>query len=279
MNSKEWQYYGALGVLANPDADVDAKLLALSQLPAHLDRKQFTDAVMDVYAMNTGYDVREFVSRGAGTWGTAGEAQNQQMGAMTKGGATFILGWRDQVTRPDIWPQSLDLTIESRSDEADLLEAQVKQARAAFVTTLYNAGIQQGTPLLGDGSDAALASQRALQLLESEGIIPEDWAQESEKVMSGDTSLQRLLSNPAIARAIVNTPDEPILRYTSGNDKANEKWETLAMRGQDLIERRAWYMDRAAKKARITSVMRKRAIKHWAALMPEQAGALQATIQ
>lgn len=274
MEGKEWQYFGGLGILANPDAEIDAKLVAISQLPQNFDYKVFNELVMDCYAMATGYDVREFVSRGAGTWGTASETQSQQMGAMTKGGATFILGWRDQVSREDIWPQSLDLEIESRSDEADLLEAQVKQAKTAYITSLYGAGMQQGTPMLGGGTDVALAAERALQLAVEEGIIPEKWANEPDKQMSGDQALERLLSKPAILRAIENNPAEEIVRYTSGNDYSPERWEVLALAGGDLIQRHSWAVERATSKQRVTAAMRKRAVKHWDALMPEQAGAL-----
>jgi hypothetical protein len=274
MEGKEWQYFGGLGILANPDAEIDAKLVAISQLPANFDYKVFNELCMDAYSMAVGYDVREFVSRGAGTWGTASETQSQQMGAMTKGGATFILGWRDQVSREDIWPQSLDLEIESRSDEADLLEVNVKQAKAAYISALYGAGLQQGAPLLGGGTDMVLAAERAMQLAVSEKLVPEDWANESDKQMSGDQSLERLLANPAILRAIENNPSEEIVRYTSGNDKAGAKLEVLALAGGDLIQRRSWSVARANITQRLTAAMRKRAMKHWDALMPEQAGAL-----
>jgi hypothetical protein len=206
--------------------DVDAKLVALSQLPAGFDQKIFTDLLIYGYALCFGYDPREFWPVSSGALGTATETEAQHRKATVKGGNEFCLGLQEELQGN--LPDTLHFDFDARDASVEMAEAQLQLAQ-----------VQAVTAMLGVQPEAVLSKEQALTLLAEQGVIPREWtvveedveATDTEDADSPDSSVEdvpgtegtptdeqaaqqaRYLQMPEVQRALHDHPDEPLVEY------------------------------------------------------------------
>lgn len=219
MAAKEREYYGGVAVLANSAAPVDAKLVALSQLPDTFDLRVWTDLMLYGFALCFGYDPREFWPVSSGALGTGTETEQQHVKATAKGAADFTLQLQEALNQPWVLPPTVHFEFEERDDAGKLQAAQVAEAQAAVVINLYNAGLQQGAPLI--------SQVEARQLLAEQGLIPAEWTVQEEESEADDEQNERarLLATPAAQRQLAAFPTEPIFAFHW--QPYSQQWETL----------------------------------------------------
>lgn len=243
LDSDMRKYYQAVAVLAQEGVDaVDAKLVALSQLPDGFDLEVFTNLLMYAYALCFGYDPIEFWPVLAGQLGRGRETDIQHRKGTGKGGLNFMLAFQDQISMQI--PETLIFEFEQRDQEGELLDAKVTQAWANIAVTLYGSTrheVDLGTeePYSG-GETGVLDRNQVLSLLASHGIIPAAWAPEEDKTTATDSRepetrmlQEQLLENPSILRAIHQFPEEPIVRYSWPDHREQIIWS----RGKQALER------------------------------------------
>lgn len=228
------QYYNAVAVLAS-NLPVDAKLIALSQLPANFDLQQFTSLLMYGYALCAGYDPSEFYPVQFGSLGRGTEMEVQHQKATGKGGLNFVLTLQEQLQRPDVLPDTLAFEYEQRDDQGEIAAAGVQKAWVDTYRAIREAGIAQ------DGG--VISREEMRSLLAEKGIIPREWTEIEEDVEATDTEAaergrakgrrgaeekrrlrDRLLAMPVVWRAIEAFPEEPIFRYAWPAGKAESLW-------------------------------------------------------
>lgn len=243
LNAKERRYYGGVAVLAHSGVEqIDAKLVALSQLPANFDAKTFVDMTMYGYALCFGYDPSEFWPVQFGSLGRGTETEVQHQKATGKGGTDFALAMQEQLQN-DL-PATLQFEFEQRDDGGEIVLASVDAAKIANVTSMYNAGLVQGAPLI--------SREQALSLLAEQGIIPEEWSVVEEDVEATDTEdadeastgsaeqpedepppepepeptpAERWLETDHVQRAMATWPNEPIIRYQWPTGRVETLWQ------------------------------------------------------
>lgn len=237
LTAKERQFFGGVEVLGNASASADAKLIALSQLPDGFDLQTYTDLLIDGIANSFGYDSREFRPVSSGALGTGAETETQHKKSTQKGAADFVLQLQEALNQPWVLPRTVHFEFEERDDAGRLTAAQVAQAESAAVISLYNAGLQQGAPLL--------SRDEARELLAESGLIPPEWTvAEEEAVADADqqerTWRERLLEAPRVQRQLREFPREPVLAYRWTPEK--QRWVELwrpAVIGRGLEVQRA----------------------------------------
>jgi hypothetical protein len=211
LDGMERKYYGGVAVLASPMAeDIDAKLIALSNLPRDFDRKVFTDLYMYGLALIFGFDASEFWPVSGGVIGRGTETELQHEKATTKGVDDYPSTWREKFQGQ--LPETVLFEFDRRDETGDLQAAEVKQAQADVITSMYEAGLQQGVPLI----DRA----EARQLLSEAGLIPNEWTAVEEDITADDTDAHDteqlkadLWRNPYVQRSLFKRPNEAIVRY------------------------------------------------------------------
>ena len=245
LDSLEREYYGGVQVLASEGLEqIDAKLVALSQLPAGFDIEKFTNLLMYGYALIVGYDAREFWPVSSGALGTASETETQHRKASGKGGTDFALGLQEQIQRPDVLPPTLHFGFEQRDEESDILEAEVALAQIHNVREMFEAGLQAtGTGIID--------REEARSLLAESGVIPHEWTEIEEDTKATDTQearlksrLERLMENERIQRAEERFPDAPLVAYRWPDNRT----VTLEKRAADALPR-GWVMPRLKNRA------------------------------
>lgn len=242
LAERERQYYGGVAVLANSTATVDAKLVALSQLPDTFDLRTWTDLLMYGLALCFGYDPREVWPVSSGALGTATETESQHVKATAKGAADFTLQLQEALNQPWVLPPTVHFEFDERDDAGKLQAAQVAEAQSRVVVNLYNAGLQQGAPLL--------SRDEARQLLVENGIIPAAWTEQEESATADDEQnermwRERLLAIPSVRRQIEAFPTEPVLayRWTPFHQRWAEvwrprsQWRSAVLRQRDPVTR------------------------------------------
>jgi hypothetical protein len=274
LDANEVRYFGALAVLASASEKVDAKMVALSQLPAAFNLKDWMDWTMYGYALCFGYDASEFWPVQYGALGRGNETQIQHEKATAKGRLDFVLGFQEQIQ--NVLPDSVDYAVEQRDDQGDLLRASVLQAWSTVAKTLYEAKDLSGLPLV--------TNEEARVLLAQFGVIPSSWsptaevastdsddvendptvdplegpesqpqlpAQNQNPVAGAPTAQQlnfpkfnriqqniireKLLESPRIWRAAERFPKDPIVRYEFGPNAPRGRIITLWRSGEELI--------------------------------------------
>ena len=160
------KYFGAVAVLASAAGTVDAKLVALSELPKNFDLKIWMDMTMYGYSLCFGYDPSEFWPVQYGALGRGNETQIQHEKATGKGRLDFVLGFQEQLQ--NYLPESIDFEFDQRDEQGDLIHASVHQAWATVAETLYNKANSNGIPLL--------SREETRSVLADNGIIPSEWA-------------------------------------------------------------------------------------------------------
>jgi hypothetical protein len=170
LDSNETKYYGAIAVLASAASTVDAKLLALSELPANFELREWMDMLMYGYALCFGYDASEFWPVQYGALGRGNETQIQHEKATGKGRLDFVLGFQEQLE--NFLPDSIDFEFDQRDEQGDLIHASVHQAWSTVAETLYKKA-------------QLITVEEGRMLLAQFGIIPSSWT-ESKAVETTD---------------------------------------------------------------------------------------------
>jgi len=234
LDQNRMKYFDAVAVLASTAANVDAKLVALSELPTSFNLKEWTDMVLYGYALCFGYDASEFYPVQYGALGRGNEVALQHEKATGKGRLDFVLGFQEQIQR--VLPDSVTFTFDQRDEEGDLLHARVEQAWVDVVETMY-------TATSTDGSMISLEEARVL--LADYGIIPSSWTEaeyvhgtdledvdESEEIDSSDSgsngqspdnSEEPTESNPDAASPTANKITQIMKFKTLKNKMMREK--------------------------------------------------------
>jgi len=241
LRAKERQYYGGLEVLAaeGPE-DPDAKLVALSQLPTGFDLEKFTNLLMYGYALAFGYDPSEFWPVKFGALGRGTETQVQHIKATGKGQMDFVSGYQEGL-QSDL-PDSLHFAFEQRDIQGEILDAELASKQAEWIVKFYEAGRQQGEPLLD--------REQAMSLAVEKRLIPEEWTIVEEDVEGTDVKdvdrwlrlqRERALSYHRVHNAIERFPEEPIIKYSYDPVKYPLGRElVLWPRGEDALRRHSW---------------------------------------
>jgi hypothetical protein len=269
-------YFDAVAVLASKGTQVDAKLIALSQLPAGFNLKEWVDMVIYGYALAFGFDASEFWPVQFGALGRGTETEIQHEKATGKGRLDFVLGFQEQVQ--ETLPDSLIYEFDQRDDKGDLIKAQVHQAQATVVKTMYESGSTSA-----EGS--LLSRMEARTIMADYALIPRPWADiettastanedeegkiddEDKAIEPEDTGEQTtdtiaepkkvaeptngkvpakgrsktilrdaLMDNYAIQRAALKFPKDPIVQYNYPNHTLITLWDS----GEELLHRRTW---------------------------------------
>lgn len=261
------RYYDAVAVIAQEGVEsIDAKLVALSQLPQGFDLEVFTNLLMYAYALCFGYDPIEFWPVLAGQLGRGRETDIQHRKGTGKGGMNFMLAYQDQMQRE--LPNTLIFEFEQRDQEGALLDAEVAQAWANVVATLVGGGssaapgpagskggdgepveapesqpVPAAAKLKGAQQTGIISIEEARHMLVDQGIIHSSWTDEDEEVKATDSKSaaqrqrEELLSNESILRAIYQYPNEPIVRYTYNARYPNGKTEVLFRNKEEALSR------------------------------------------
>lgn len=238
MDSEEWVYYGAMAVLAGGGADpIDAKMVSLSQLPKGFDRQQFTDLLMFAYALVAGFPPEEFWVVRGGALGRGQEAEIQQRMATAKGVMDYPATFQEDYQK--LLPKTLQFEFEERDVEGEMRDAEVEQAKAALITSVY-----ESAPAMGE---SLISRDEARYLLAEQGLIPSEWTEAEEDVSVDDTDVaesrskrQELLDvyreRPRVQRAAEHYFNDPIVRYSWPDNRIITLWE----RGDDMFRPRLW---------------------------------------
>jgi len=199
LSQRERDWFGGVAVLAQEGVDqVDAKLVALSQLPDGFNLEQFTQLLMYGIALCFAYDPIEFWPVAAGALGRGKETEIQHMKATGKGGLDFVLSFQDRLQRE--LPPTLLFEFEQRDVSGEMKDAEVAKAWADVFAVYASSGI--------------LDREEVRRLMVDQGIIPGDWteAEESAQIDSGGEQRSQLLAQDAIWRCAFTQPTEPIVR-------------------------------------------------------------------
>ena len=223
MDSMERRYYGGVHVLASSGADnPDAKLIALSQLPANFDAKTFTDLCMYSFALCFGYDPSEFWPVQFGSIGRGTEMQVQAVKATGKGGLDFSLAFQEKLQLE--LPDTLHFEFERRDEEGDLISAKLQQARLDIVRMAYESGLREGFPLI--------SRDEARVLLAEQDLIPPTWTTGVSAVAATDTNgtpaikdvAAQMLDTMQVRQAMETYPDEEIVACHWPSNRMDTLW-------------------------------------------------------
>jgi len=246
MDSDMRKYYNAVAVIAQEGIDsIDAKLVALSQLPEGFNLEVFTNLLMYAYSLCIGYDPTEFWPVQAGQLGRGRETDIQHRKGTGKGGLNFMLAMQEAIQNE--LPETLHFAFEQRDAEGEKQDAEVAQAWADVVMTLRgkqksttpgpNKPDGDGTTTL-DGSSSVISVEEARMLLVMHNIIPDSWTTSMEEATATDVKeVERdlLLKNDAVRRAAYQFPTEPIIRYSWVSGMGG-KTEILYSQAQDILQ-------------------------------------------
>lgn len=236
LEGDEKRYYGAVNVLAqvDPGVELEAQLTALSSLPAEFNQQIFTDLLMFGYALCFGYDPREFWPVTGGQLGTATETEAQHRKAGAKGGLDCTLGFSEQLQEE--FPDTVQFEFEERDLDGELANAEVEQAQADVVTSIYESENDKDGPLISREEGRIMLAERM--------IIDPEWTENEEETVATDTedvptqsdatpspsdeeteNTNAALQNERVQRAIWQYPDEPIVQYRFSVENGREKHE------------------------------------------------------
>lgn len=266
LDSEMRRYYNAVAVIAQEGLEtIDAKLVALSQLPDNFDFEVFSNLLMYAYALCFNYDPTEFWPVAAGQLGRGRETDIQHRKGTGKGGLNFMLAYQDQMQMQ--LPDTLLFEFEQRDQEGVLLDAAITQAWANAAATLYGSGQSNGnrnprkangenredagntdqssdvgelTPSAEPQQQGMLSLKEVRHLLVDKGIIHPSWTEAEEEaqasdVKSLDTMRRRdsLMEKEQVRRAIYQYPQQPVVRYCWPDNRL----EILAPSGEQVLRR------------------------------------------
>jgi hypothetical protein len=253
LDSDMRRYYNAVAVIAQQGVDsIDAKLVALSELPAGFDLEVFSNLLMYAYALCIGYDPIEFWPVQAGQLGRGRETDIQHRKGTGKGGLNFMLAMQEAIQGE--LPETLHFEFEQRDQEGVLLDVQVAQAAANLVATLWSGKGSQVPGSRGEAGgdgepitmtpqevDRLITTEEARSLLVQYGVIPDSWTQTDEEIKATDVKemerfkRDKLMENETVRRAIYQYPEEPIVEYR-WNHLGRHTSKVLFRQGQDALK-------------------------------------------
>lgn len=238
LEEKNLQYYNAVAVLASSGMQtLDAKLIALSNLPANFDIQKWTSLMMYGYALCAGYDPSEFYPVQFGSLGRGTEMEVQHQKATGKGGLNFVLNVQEQLQRPDVLPDTIQFEFDQRDDQGELLQSQVSKS---WIDT-FRAAREAGGTIDAMGG---ITREEFRMLLAEKDIIPREWTEAQDEVEATDVEdaeagntepdveatdaedaerlgkrrqsiqVERFLDMPRVRRAIDRFQGEPIVWYS-----------------------------------------------------------------
>lgn len=231
---KEREWFSGVAVLASAIDEVDAKLVALSQLPDNFERDTFVEYLIYGYALCFGYESGEFWPKmRAGGLGTTYESSIQHQKSSGKGALEFPIEHEAQLNAQ--LPDHVVFRYEARDDEGKRLAAETKLSELEVITTMYETGLKEGAPLV--------SHEEARSLMAEAGLIPDDWTAMEEDVIAADNEPVRMrqlrrqaLEMPQVRRAIELYPNEPIVRRHWPIERVDLLWES----GYDAQRPTAW---------------------------------------
>jgi hypothetical protein len=178
LTAKEREFFGGLSIFFGaPGANMDAKLVALSQLWEGFTLGEWVSTLMSGYALIMGYDASEYwpIAYGAFSHGT--ETEVQAIKATGKGGLDFVLAYQDNFQRE--LPETLLFEFEQRNEQGDVMEAQVADSWGRAINSMAAPS--------GPGMAETLTVGEKRQLLAQHGLIPDEWTAEEEEETASDT--------------------------------------------------------------------------------------------
>lgn len=218
------EFFDLIMVLASSGMqEVDAKLVALSQLPANFDIQVTTNLLMQAFALCFGYDIREFWAVSSGALGTATETETMHRKSGGKGALDFVHKFQERLQGE--LPDTLEFAFEERDADGELRDAELAIKQAEGIIMMYEAGRKDGDPLI-DRREARI-------LLADKGLIKPEWSEAQEEAISTDTQEARskrfkeqLLESAVVRRACERYEDEAIIRYTWPTERTIMIWES-----------------------------------------------------
>lgn len=229
LRGKEQQWFGSVATLASAGVDqIEAKLVALSELPDNFNRQNFIDLTMFAYALCFGYDQTEFWPVNAGIMGRGRETEIQHRKATGKGGLDFALSMQDQMQMQ--MPDTVHFGIEQRDVEGEMLDAELNKTYVDMVVSMYMAENETEGPLL--------TKDQALSVLATHsGIIPKAWTEIEEEAVGTDTEASRRHARaivrelPQVIRSAERYPSDPIVQFRWPTNTMVILWES----GDDML--------------------------------------------
>ena len=253
LDSKGYEYYGALAVLASAAKTVDAKLIALSELPKGFNMREFMDMLMYGLALCFGYDPSEFWPVQFGALGRGTEMEVQHEKATGKGRLDFPLTFQEQIQ--GFFPDSLEFMFDQRDEKGDLLHASVNQAWVTVVTSMKGLiSTEEARVLLADygvlprsWAPTDTASQTDLAEVDAEEEIEGDLEKEPEPSESEDMQARVQISRlkllkddlrerPYVWRCAERFPAEPIVQYSYPENTLIMLWD----RADEIMKHSVW---------------------------------------
>lgn len=210
----EREYYSGVQTLANGDGgkDINVSLINLSELPADFDRQNFLNMIIFGYALEFGYDPREFWPVSSGGLGTATETESQHRRATSKGGLDFVLGFQEQLQME--LPPTLQFEFEQRDVAGDLAESEYRQAELDIIRGMFES--------VNSKQENLITLPEARQLLVESELIPDEWTPDDEPQAITDTDDSGddpLLERARVRAAMEKFKDEPIVAYNDRTGK------------------------------------------------------------
>lgn len=183
LDSLDRKYFSGVMTLASSGLDqIQAQLIALSQLPVGFDPEGFTALSMFAIALCFGYDPSQFWPVQSGALGRGRETEIQHREATAKGGLDWALSYQREIQ--SVLPPTISFSMEQRNVEGEKMDADLNNTHAKMVSLLYETGLKQGYPLLG--KTIMEARQRALVMLADRGVISPDWADIENESQASD---------------------------------------------------------------------------------------------
>ena len=186
LSSMERDYYGGVAVLATMAGMApEAKLVALSQLPAGFEKKTVVELIIYAMALVLGRDPAEYWPVSGGSFGRSQETAIQHRKATNKAGNEFVRQYESRLNDETFGlGRGVHFEFEARDDEGRLTAAEVSTAWGKVAELLYKPGGAQGEPLLD--------RETVLALLVREGVLTPDMTPQTEvEVQATDTDVAR----------------------------------------------------------------------------------------
>lgn len=183
LDGLERDYFGGVAVLAQAGIDqADAKLVALSSLPAGFDQREMIDLLMFLYALVFGYSPDEFWPVAGGSFGRGTEAQIGMERATRKGDMDFFSAFQERLQAE--LPATVMLEYEERDDSGRRVEAEIDKVHADVAAQLYEAG--------GSAGERLWTREMALSYLIERGIGDPSYTDVAEDMEYSDTDVVRM---------------------------------------------------------------------------------------
>jgi hypothetical protein len=203
LDAANMKYFQAVAVLASAATTVDAKMVALSELPTSFNLRDWMDMLLYGYSLCLGYDASEFWPVQYGALGRGNETQIQHEKATGKGRLDFVLGFQEKLL--EVLPASIDMAFDQRDEQGDLLHAQVDQAWTNVAATMYKT-VVNGIPMITNEESRVLLAQY--------DVIPSTWSPTAEVHSTDIDEIDTEEDSP-------NPPDTSQENPTANNDGAS----------------------------------------------------------